>query len=131
MILVVNLNLAVDQILRVDGLQLGGVHRSKSSLRQAGGKGVNVARVLRTLEEQCVVTGFLGGELGEFIARGLSQEAIAFECTPIKNESRTCLVLVDSEQGRQTVINEPGPEISQAEMARFVDNYGRLLTRAE
>jgi tagatose 6-phosphate kinase len=131
MILVVNLNLAVDQILRVDGLQLGGVHRSKSTLRQAGGKGVNVARVLRTLGEPCVVTGFLGGELGEFIARGLYEEAIAFECTPIENESRTCLVLVDSEYGHQTVINEPGPELSEAELARFEENYGRLLTRAE
>jgi tagatose 6-phosphate kinase len=131
MILVVNLNLAVDQILRIDRLQLGHVHRSKTTLKQAGGKGVNVARVLRTLGEHCVVSGFLGGQLGEFIARGLSQEAIPFDCTPIQNESRTCLILVDSEHGQQTVINEPGPEISEAEMARFADSYCRLLTRAE
>ena len=131
MILVVNLNLAVDQILQVDGLQLGHVHRSKTTLRQAGGKGVNVARVLRTLGEDCVVSGFLGGQSGEFIAKGLSQEAIVFECTPIDNESRTCLILVDSKRNQQTVVNEPGPEISQAELARFTDNFSRLLPRAE
>jgi hypothetical protein len=52
MILVVNLNLVVDQIIEVDGLQPGHVHRSKSTLRQAGGKGVNVRRVLEALGER-------------------------------------------------------------------------------
>lgn len=131
MILVINLNLAIDQIIQVENLQIGQVHRSKSTLRQAGGKGVNVARVLRTLGEPCIVSGFLGGHAGEHIADGLRAEDLAFDCTPIQNESRTCVIVNDSREHRQTVINEPGPEISSSELDRFMMNYKRLLDVSE
>ena len=131
MILIVNLNLAVDLVIEVNDLQLGNVHRSHSTLRQAGGKGVNVARVLRTLGEPCVLSGFLGGDAGESIASGLGVEGIPFSCTAIKVESRTCLILNDPGNKQQTVINEPGPQVGEDELLRFTDAYVRLLETSE
>ncbi len=131
MILIVNLNLAVDLIVEVNDLRLGHVHRSHSTLRQAGGKGVNVARVLRALGDPCVLSGFLGGEAGEAIAAGLRAEGIPFSCTAIKVESRTCLILNDRSNKQQTVINEPGPQIGKDELMRFTDAYVRLLETSE
>ncbi|MBA2340834.1 MAG: 1-phosphofructokinase family hexose kinase [Pyrinomonadaceae bacterium] len=127
MILIVNLNLAVDVIVDLDGLQLNWAHRARSTLRQGGGKGVNAARVLKTLGESCIVAGFLGGRSGEFIGASLRAEGIASSCTPIRNESRTCLILNDRVAREQTVINESGAEISDDEWAQFSLTYERLL----
>lgn len=131
MILIVNLNLAVDEIVHLDELALGGVHRSKRTVRQAGGKGVNVARVLKTLNERALLIGFLGGHAGDFIARELQREEIAFASTPIQNESRTCIILDDHATRTQTVVNEAGPEVNEEELRRFLDDYARLVVSCE
>ena len=131
MILIVNLNLAVDHIVEVDELRAGEVQRSRAALAVAGGKGVNVARVLRTLDESFLLTGFLGGRTGELIAEGLRAESLVSECTPIHAESRTCLILHDRRRREQTVINDPGPAISEAEIRAFTATYAHALPRAE
>ncbi len=127
MILVVSPNLAVDQTVHVDHLVAGHVHRSKSTRREPGGKGVNVARVLTTLEVPCVLTGFVGGSQGQFITQGLKEEKISFRPCPIQNESRTCYLLVDDERTQQTVVNEPGPEISADEVESLVSVFRQQL----
>jgi 1-phosphofructokinase family hexose kinase len=129
-LLIVNLNLAVDHIAEVEDLIPGGVHRSARSARSAGGKGVNVARALRAFALPCVVAGFLGGRAGAEIARGLRDEGIEVSFTRIRGESRTCLILDDPERRLQTVLNEPGPEVSPAEMARFHARFRGLLCDA-
>jgi tagatose 6-phosphate kinase len=127
MVLVVSPNLAVDQTVHVDHLVAGHVHRSKSTHREPGGKGVNVARVLTTLEIPSVLTGFVGGSQGQFITQGLKEEKISFRPCPIQNESRTCYLLVDDERIQQTVVNEPGPEISAEEVESLVSMFRQQL----
>jgi tagatose 6-phosphate kinase len=131
MILVVCLNLAVDRTIEVDHLDVGQVHRSESIRLEAGSKGVNVARVLKTLGVPCVITGFLGGPAGEFIAQGLGKEGIA--CAPclIQGESRSCYILIENRTSRQTVVNESGPRISPKEMECLVAHFLGLLSEAE
>ena len=127
MILVVSPNLAVDQTVHVDHLVVGQVHRSKSTRREPGGKGVNVARVLTTLEVSCLLTGFVGGAHGELISEGLKRERIPFRSCPMRNESRTCYLFVDDERLQQTVINEPGPNVNAEEVAALVSAFQREL----
>jgi tagatose 6-phosphate kinase len=129
LILVVNLNLAVDRSLLVKRLRAGAVHRAVSSAAQAGGKGVNVARVLKTLGEQHVLTGFVGGAAGDFITERLFEEGINFRPVRVAGESRTCYV-IGEESGAQTVVNEPGPEISPAEWSSFIKTFETLLDAA-
>ncbi len=131
MILIVNLNLAVDHIVELDeSLRAGQVQRSRSERRQAGGKGVNVARVLKTLGEPSLLLGFLGGNAGELVAAGLRVEKIALLCTRIQSESRTCLILNDLSRREQTVINASGPTISDNEFRSFEADYLRVLPDA-
>src|SRR5512134_2920216 len=127
MILVVSPNLAVDQTVHVDHLVAGQVHRSKSTRREPGGKGVNVSRVLTTLGIPCVLTGFVGGSQGEVIAQGLKTEGISFNPCPIHNESRTCYLLVDDQRLQQTVVNEPGPAVTGEEVAFLVSRFREQL----
>jgi tagatose 6-phosphate kinase len=130
MILIVNLNLAIDHTVQMDELKPGQVHRSRSTARKAGGKGVNVARVLRTLGEPCILSGFLGGDSGKFIRSQLQEEGVECEFTNIKNDSRTCVILSDKNHN-QTVINEPGPVISNEEVSQFLNLYSDLLKRVD
>lgn len=131
MILVVNLNLAVDQIVHLDGFTVGSVHRTSHAERLAGGKGVNVARVLKALNERALLTGFLGGRAGAFIADELHREEIPSSCIQIQDESRTCIILDDRATRTQTVINEAGPEVSEAELQAFLNHYERLLSSSD
>ena len=49
MIVTVTLNAAIDRTLTVPNFQRGQRHRASSGLALAGGKGINVARALKTL----------------------------------------------------------------------------------
>ena len=51
MIITVTLNAAIDKSLSVPSFRLGRRHRTVASRAQAGGKGVNVARMLKALGE--------------------------------------------------------------------------------
>jgi tagatose 6-phosphate kinase len=131
MILIVNLNLAVDHFIEVEDLRAGQVQRSLGERRQAGGKGVNVARVLKTLGEPSLLLGFTGGRAGELIAAGLRAEKIASRLSLIEDESRTCLIINDRSRREQTVINAPGARISEEEFFDFETSYTRSLQRAD
>ncbi|HEX8456756.1 MAG TPA: 1-phosphofructokinase family hexose kinase [Pyrinomonadaceae bacterium] len=131
MILIVNLNLAVDHIVEVDELRAGTVQRSRGERQQAGGKGVNVARVLKTLGEPSLLLGFCGGRAGALIADGLRAESIEARLTRVEAESRTCLVVNDRGRREQTVINAPGAHVADAELREFAETYTRALVDAE
>jgi 1-phosphofructokinase family hexose kinase len=133
MILVVSPNLAVDATLEVDALRPGEVHRARRVARQAGGKGVNLARALRSLgplglpEDPPLVLGYAGGRSGETIREGLTSEGIAFELVPFPGESRSCTIILDA-MGRATVVNEPGTAIEDA--SALLSKFDTLLSRS-
>ncbi|HEU5268259.1 MAG TPA: PfkB family carbohydrate kinase, partial [Jatrophihabitans sp.] len=72
MILAGCLNPAIDVTYHVAAHVPGQSHRVLSVTRRAGGKGVNVARVVRQLGEPVLVTGLLGGPTGAAIAADLA-----------------------------------------------------------
>ena len=67
MILTVTLNPAVDKTYTTGALMLGQVNRMRTANNIAGGKGINVAKILRQYGYDVMVTGFLGGYTGQFI----------------------------------------------------------------
>ena len=119
MILTVTLNAAVDRTLVVPSLTLGHRHRAPESIALAGGKGINVARGLRTLDVPVLATGLVGGRNGDAIRDGLTQAAIPFDLVEISSPSRTSTAIVDPTTGTQTEINEHGPAVSSEEAREF------------
>ena len=73
MILTVCLNPAVDKTCTIDRLQSGEVNRLESAVSLAGGKGVNVAKVLRAFSMPVAIVGFLGGMGGKLIEETLEK----------------------------------------------------------
>ena len=82
--LIVCPNLAVDRTLRIPELHRGNVHRALVVSANAGGKGVNAARVARTLGADPIVVGFVGGATGASVRQGLLKEGIRSKLVEIQ-----------------------------------------------
>lgn len=130
MILTVTLNAAVARTLVVPSLTLGHRHRAPESIALAGGKGINVARSLRSLGVPVLATGFAGGRNGDTIRDGLSEAAIPFDLVEIEEHSRTSTAIIDPMAGTQTEINEYGPNVSPAEAQEFSRRFEHLMEYA-
>jgi 1-phosphofructokinase/tagatose 6-phosphate kinase len=121
MIITVTLNAAIDKSLSVPSFRLGRRHRTVERRALAGGKGVNIARMLKTLGQPVIATGFQGGPTGTQIVSQLSEESILHDFVRIREESRTNTSVLDPTDGRQTEINERGPSVSEHEVELFRD----------
>ncbi|MFZ5815847.1 MAG: 1-phosphofructokinase [Bacillota bacterium] len=129
--LTVTLNASVDTTYFVEGFRIGEIHSAQAVSRVAGGKGNNVARVLRLLGVEVTATGLAGGRAGSFLEEYLERLGIHPAFEPIAGESRTCLVFVDRQGRTLTEVREPGPVVSTAEAERFLQRFARLAGEAE
>ena len=121
MIITVTLNTAIDKTLAVPNFRLGRRHRTVEQTSMPGGKGVNVARVLKTLGQPVIATGLAGGATGTRIVEQLTQLSVLSDFVRIREESRTNTAVIDPTTGEQTEINERGPPVSEQEVELFVD----------
>ncbi|WP_433251653.1 1-phosphofructokinase family hexose kinase [Streptosporangium sp. CA-135522] len=149
-ILTVTLNLALDVTYVADGVDWDGVNRVRGVHRRAGGKGVNVARVLAALGRNVLVTGLTGGLNGRAAEADLAAAGLPAALTPIAAETRATLAVSDlgpvpsgvsapdgdgGDGGRTAwrtaLFNEPGPPVTEQELERFLRDYDTRLDRVE
>ena len=121
MIITVTLNSAIDKTLAVPNFRLGRRHRTVEQTTMPGGKGVNVARVLKTLGQPVIATGLAGGATGTRIVEQLTELSVLSDFVRIREESRTNTAVIDPTTGEQTEINERGPRVSEREVDLFID----------
>ncbi len=121
MIITITLNTAIDKTLSVPNFRLGRRHRTVEQTTMPGGKGVNVARVLKALGQPVIATGLTGGATGTRIVDQLTQLSVLSDFVRIREESRTNTAVIDPTTGEQTEINERGPKVSEQEVELFVD----------
>ncbi len=130
MILTVTLNAAIDRTVAVPNFRLGHRHRAVESRTVAGGKGINVARVLNRLGRPVIATGFAGGPTGNRLLGQLREEAVLTDFTPIAAETRINMAVIDPTSGEQTEINERGAAVSPEEVETFAARLGYLAEGA-
>ncbi len=131
MILVLCANAGVDRTYEVPGFQLGHLHHPRKVRIVAGGKGANVARVLRALKHSVTLAGFAGGKAGTLIAADLRKTKIKPALTQIREESRTTVTIVDANSRQVTRLDEVGPLVSPAEVQELRSRWRELLEQAE
>ena len=119
MIITVTLNAAIDKSLSVPSFWLGRRHLTVDRRALAGGKGVNIARMLKTMGQPVIATGFQGGPTGTQIVAQLGEESILHDFVRIREESRTNTSVLDPTTGEQTEINEQGPTVEADEVEQF------------
>ncbi len=126
MILVVNLNASLDKKYTLNNLEKGSIMRALDVHNTPGGKGIHVANVLNILNENHIVTGFLGGKTGEFIENKLKEYNINQDFVKIKGNTRECLAIITDDLV-QTEILEPGPTVTNEEQKKFLNKYTSLI----
>ncbi len=130
MLLTVAPNPTIDRTLHVPQMTVGSVHRSSRVQLTAGGKGLNVGRVSRTLACKVLLTGPLAGQSGQFVAELVESENLPAAWHWLSaGETRNCL-LINHDTGDATVINEAGPTMSAADWAGFVAHVEHLAQEA-
>ena len=130
MIITVTPNAAIDKTLTVPNFHTGFRHRASQSLTLPGGKGVNIARALKTLEQPVIATGLVGGRTGQQIVEGLTREGILNDFVRIQGESRTSTAVIDPTNMSQTEINEYGPVVTEQERQAFLEKVDYLAKGA-
>ena len=131
MILTVTLNSALDRTLAVPNFEVGFRHRASATVTLPGGKGVNVARVVKQLGQPVIATGFVGGRTGERVLRELEREDILCDFVRIEGETRTSTAVLDPATGTTTEINEYGPEVAARELQLLCEKLDYLGKAAQ
>ncbi len=121
MIATCTLNPAIDRNMEVESLVLDDTNRVVSMSRQAGGKGINVSRVVRELGGETVAYGFVGGYDGDMLKKILRRERVPFDFTAIRRDVRSNFIVTDMSTHRQTRLSTPGPQVSDVELKRLVN----------
>ncbi|HEM3528508.1 TPA: tagatose-6-phosphate kinase [Streptococcus suis] len=129
MILTITLNPSVDIAYQLDTFQLDTVNRVEKVQKTAGGKGLNVTRVLKQIGEDVVATGFIGGELGSYVKKQLTRNDIKNSFVEIGNETRNCIAILHD--GQQTEILEQGPTIQEHEALNFIEHLEMILNNVD
>ena len=124
MIRVIGANPAMDRISTWPPLRLGAVNRAVAVSVVPGGKGFNVARAALRLGTSATAYGFLGGEVGEALRSMIAADGVIDRHTTVAAGTRVCFVVVEPDAERTTVLNEPGPPVTEAEVGRLLDDIG-------
>jgi tagatose 6-phosphate kinase len=129
-ILTVTLNFALDVTYGAPRVRWRSTNRVSVVGRRAGGKGVNVARVLHGLGRDAVVTGLAGGATGAAARGELERSGLIDATVSVRGESRVTIIVVERD-GEVTGFSEPGPKVTAAEWARLLARFDQLLGTAE
>lgn len=113
MITTVTLNPAIDKTINIEDFRIGSVNRVSAIRLDAGGKGINVSKVIKSLEGSSRAVAILAGKNGSFIKDYLDSIEIENDCVFIEGETRTNTKVVDKRNHTNTDINEAGPLVTE------------------
>ena len=119
MIYTLTLNPAIDHIVRLDNLKIGETNRMIEESINAGGKGINVSKLLKNLDEKSIVLGYIAGFTGNEIDRMLKEEGLFTDFICVKNGFARINTKIKSE--KETEINGPGLNVDQQEIEKLFD----------
>ena len=120
MITTVCMNPSFDKTAETDQIHPGDVTRLGNVRVDIGGKGVNVAVVLRRLHEASRCVGCLGEENADRFLRMIAKEDVVFDYLSVPGEVRTNLKLLDNSQNMVSEFNEPGISLDEEQLQQFM-----------
>ena len=126
MIYTVTLNPAIDRELLVPEIVQDNVLRASQWRIDYGGKGFNVARMLKVLGTSSVALAFAGGNNGRILHKGLQEMGIETDFVWVEEETRTNVSIVGTNDNHHIKVNEPGPTISVAHLAEMQQKIYQL-----
>ena len=126
MIYTLTLNPAVDRELTVPAMEFDSVLRASEARVDFGGKGFNVSRLLKGMNEPSTAVGFLGGNAGELLEKGLQSLGIGTDFVWVSEETRTNVSIVTQSHDHYIKVNEKGPLVDEAKQKELLDKIDSL-----
>jgi 1-phosphofructokinase family hexose kinase len=117
LIVTLTLNPAIDRTISVDRLAFEDRAYIKSSGETAGGRGINASEVIHAFGGKTLAVLTSGGEAGQRLEGLLTSCGLQLAVARIAKETRTNLTITDR-HGLTVNLNETGPELTKAELAR-------------
>jgi len=117
LIIALTINPSIDRTVMVDRLVFEDRAYILSRSDSAGGRGINASCVLHSFGAKTLAIVPSGGPAGEKFTKLLAKWDFPVKVVPIQKEIRTNLTIVDR-QGLTIKLNEQGPVITAAELAR-------------
>ncbi|BCW35439.1 sugar kinase [Arthrobacter sp. StoSoilA2] len=107
-IVTVTPNPAIDMTYTVHGITEGASHRVPTPISRAGGKGLNVARVVHQVGHPVLAIAPTGGAAGQTLAAELWTSGVPHALVSVAAETRRSIALVDTLAGETSIFNEEG-----------------------
>lgn len=121
MIYTITLNPALDRTIWIDRIRDDVSNRIIDEQSFAGGKSIDVSKVLKNFGVDNIALGFVGGFAGRELEGILLNEGIQTDFVRVSGETRTNIILHEKETGRQLAFNARGPEIRPSELMQLVE----------
>jgi 1-phosphofructokinase family hexose kinase len=117
LIVTLTINPAIDRIISIDRLAFEDRAYINSSRESAGGRGINVSSVIHSFGGETLAVLISGGDSGKRLEGLLGKCGYRIAVVPVQNEIRTNLTVTDK-HGLTVNLNEAGPQLGKAEVAR-------------
>lgn len=131
MILAINLNAAIDRIYFLDRFVPGAHNRAQKTLLNVGGKGLCVARVLKTLGAPHRAISFIAGKNGKALAKLLRQDGIDTQLIWVPGDTREANVIVETDLNQHSHITTSGYSLNRAYCDQFLDKIKEIALGAK
>ncbi len=128
MIVTLTLNPALDKTADIAPLVVGGLNRIQKSELDAGGKGINVSKLIAALGGKSVATGFVGGSTGDALLRMVDDLSLDHDFVRVQGTTRINLKLLDEQHGI-TEVNDPGVIVTVEEEALLLQKLFAFIDK--
>ncbi|MGS5089594.1 1-phosphofructokinase family hexose kinase [Hydrogenophaga sp. A37] len=125
-VLCLTMNPAVDLATETERVVPTHKLRCGDTLHDAGGGGINVARVLHRLGGQCTALCPTGGSSGQWLERRMRDEGLNGVFLPIADETRVSFTVHEHSTGAEYRFVMPGPHLTDSEWQACLDHLERL-----
>jgi len=130
LIVTLTINPTIDRVVSVDRLAFEDRAYINSTRESAGGRGINASSVIHSFGGQTLAILICGGPAGDRLREHLTKDGLPIEAVPVEHEIRTNLTITDK-HGLTVNLNEAGPALSKAEVARVEKTIKSTLDRAD
>lgn len=125
MIYTITFNPALDYVIETKELKVGEINRSQKEHILAGGKGINVSIVLKTLGIQSTALGFVAGFVGDEIERKVKKKGIKTDFIKLENKNSRINVKITT-TSEETAMNGKGPNVEKPDIQALYQKIEKI-----
>ena len=125
MIFTLTLNPAIDYYIDMNNFEEGDLNKVNNAYTLAGGKGINVSKVLKNFNVESTALGFCGGFTGDYIKKHLKEYGIKESFIYLEEDTRINIKLKTKKT--ETEIAGKSPNISKEKVNKLLNYIKKII----